>query len=536
MANKFQQGGQVKSSNKEQDAVMQFVKALAQTLQADPQQIVQAAQENPEALKSAVQVYQDSKGDIQKAAQAFSQALQSKAQAAKHGAKLNYLKSLKNQCAEDEELYYYKKGGSVGCGCKKKEQGGELKEKKESIVNKFKMSSGGQTPKKKQIDQATKDSIEVNKYDNQEIMSSKPGKLVNNPKFNKKDPNSRAQIWVPDRTKTPYKKEDKVKKDCSGSKMKLKKGDKVKSAGAGCIAKFKRYSQGGSLIRKYQNAGTITAITPTGSIITPELVDWNRFNDNTQKYVIKNPGFGYTPKFYTPTTVQNTKFQETPEFDPNAGYDEAYNRYKQDLWSSGKRINPRKAEKRFKEQWAADVENRRNRFNQQANQFANQGATKLDQLIKQNQQWRKDNALISNFRRDMEKIQMEADKDVNDFISQNNHPVQTPPVQGVNNNYWLSKAKPYGFKTIDEVKAWQEANGLTPDGKMGSLSIAKYNELNQSNNSSNPEDYTVLSQPVTAIVNATGNFLRNGTPEEEVSWKDYPLTWAITKLGQHLRK
>jgi len=33
---------------------------------------------------------------------------------------------LKNQCPEGEELYYFKKGGkaSVGCGCKKKEDGG----------------------------------------------------------------------------------------------------------------------------------------------------------------------------------------------------------------------------------------------------------------------------------------------------------------------------------------------------------------------------------------------------------------------------
>lgn len=251
--NKFQQGGKTSS---QQDAVMQFVKALAQTLQADPQQVIQAAQQNPEALKSAVQVYQESKGDIQKAAQAFSQALQSKAQAAKHGAKLNYLKFLKNKCAEDEELYYFKKGGSVGCGCKKKEQGGELKEKKESTVSKFKKAcggfkvkfmAGGQSPKKKNLDQASKDSIEINDKQNMELMSERPGKLVPNPKYDKGKTDDRAQLWVPDRTKTPYKKEEKVKKDCGGSKMKLKKGDKVKSAGTGCIAKFKMHKQGGSL-------------------------------------------------------------------------------------------------------------------------------------------------------------------------------------------------------------------------------------------------------------------------------------------------
>jgi hypothetical protein len=44
-----------------------------------------------------------------------------------HGAKLNYFKNLKHQCADDEELVYYKKGGSVDCGCKKKKDGGEIK-------------------------------------------------------------------------------------------------------------------------------------------------------------------------------------------------------------------------------------------------------------------------------------------------------------------------------------------------------------------------------------------------------------------------
>lgn len=52
---------------------------------------------------------------------------QKQAQKALHGAKLNYFRTLKNQCAEDEEVVYYKKGGSVNCGCKKKEEGGEVR-------------------------------------------------------------------------------------------------------------------------------------------------------------------------------------------------------------------------------------------------------------------------------------------------------------------------------------------------------------------------------------------------------------------------
>ncbi len=76
---------------------------------------------------------------------------QQQAKKAAHGAKLNYFKSLKNQCAEDEEVVYYKKGGSVTCGCKKKEDGGEVPTaKKGSVIDKFKakkMESGGEAKK-----------------------------------------------------------------------------------------------------------------------------------------------------------------------------------------------------------------------------------------------------------------------------------------------------------------------------------------------------------------------------------------------------
>ena len=132
MINKFQQGG------KQQDAVMQFVQGMAEVLQAEPEQVAQLAQQNPEAFKAAVQVYQQTK-DIKQAAQTFAQAFQKQAQAARHGAKLNYIRSLKNQCPEGEETFYYKKGGSVKCGCKKKEDGGKVvQQKKDSPVARFK--------------------------------------------------------------------------------------------------------------------------------------------------------------------------------------------------------------------------------------------------------------------------------------------------------------------------------------------------------------------------------------------------------------
>ena len=94
-------------------------------------------EKHPEEYKQAVQNQQKQQ--------------QAQAQKAAHGAKLNYFKSLKNQCAEDEEVVYYKKGGSVGCGCKKKEQGGEVPTVKQgSAIAKFKtarkMQKAGKMP------------------------------------------------------------------------------------------------------------------------------------------------------------------------------------------------------------------------------------------------------------------------------------------------------------------------------------------------------------------------------------------------------
>ena len=81
-------------------------------------------EKHPEEYKQAVQNQQKQQ--------------QAQAQKAAHGAKLNYFKSLKNQCAEDEEVVYYKKGGSVTCGCKKKEEGGEVRKAGLSAVERFK--------------------------------------------------------------------------------------------------------------------------------------------------------------------------------------------------------------------------------------------------------------------------------------------------------------------------------------------------------------------------------------------------------------
>lgn len=214
MIKKFQQGGQ-------QDAIMQFVQGLAETLQADPQQIVQIAQQNPDALKSAVQVYQETQ-DIQKAAQAFVQATKQQAQRAAHGAKLQYLKTLKNKCEEGEELVYYKAGGAVKCGCMpKKDEGGEIPGKKWDVVGNFKNKI-----RKKQ--QETRDRL--GKEQDKRNPPPKPVKRTKEEQ-NKIDKLSEQDALEGKQYKNKYK----------------KGGDVVKKFKAKCGTKMKKHQNGGSL-------------------------------------------------------------------------------------------------------------------------------------------------------------------------------------------------------------------------------------------------------------------------------------------------
>ena len=119
MINKFQQGGQM---DQQQQALVQFIQGIAQVAQVDPQQVMQLAQQEPERLETAVQVFQQTQ-DIQQAAQAF---FQKEAQSAKKGAKLNYLKKLTGKCPEGQQLVYFKSGGQICSKCMAKKQKGDV--------------------------------------------------------------------------------------------------------------------------------------------------------------------------------------------------------------------------------------------------------------------------------------------------------------------------------------------------------------------------------------------------------------------------
>lgn len=111
------------------------------------------AQKSGAKTQKELEKYVQSLGEegLKQAYAEFTQMMQQQAQKAQHGAKLNYIKSLKHKCADDEELVYFRKGGKVGCGCVKKgEDGTKMKEPaKDSVVARFKKERCGGKMKEK---------------------------------------------------------------------------------------------------------------------------------------------------------------------------------------------------------------------------------------------------------------------------------------------------------------------------------------------------------------------------------------------------
>lgn len=104
----------------EQQLQQAFIQFLAQKTGAKNQQELEAAiqQLGEEGLKQAY-------------AEFMQMMQQQQVQAAKFGAKLNYIKSLRGQCPEGYEISYYKVGGTLCKKCMKKQQ---------------EMKDGGQVP------------------------------------------------------------------------------------------------------------------------------------------------------------------------------------------------------------------------------------------------------------------------------------------------------------------------------------------------------------------------------------------------------
>lgn len=264
---KFQKGGQLNMNEQQlQQAFLQYL--MQKTGAQNEQQLEQVVQQlGEDGLKQAY-------------AQFMQEMQQQQVQAAKFGAKLNYIKKLNGQCPEGMEMHYYKQGGrlcrkciqakqneeeieypsnpidafkcgrkmkkkkcEIGgtvdmdkcgakmkkkkcedggiinidkCGAKikkkkcengglipfdkcgkkmkKKQQGGDLETSKPTKINKTPFIVYNDKGKKKVTyvkDQATRDSLYANRYNDQEVQATKPGSYKNGK-------------WTPDRSKSPY--------------------------------------------------------------------------------------------------------------------------------------------------------------------------------------------------------------------------------------------------------------------------------------------------------------------------------------------
>lgn len=229
MINKFQTGGNIQ----------QQLKQIFNALNTNPQETVQMLVKNGATPEQIMQIVEQGVRTNAVKPEVASAVQQMFSQKARHGAKLNYIKSLKNQCAEDEELYYYKKGGSVGCGCKKKEDGGFLtdmvknaKKKANDAVQRFREKEGWHKTKNgakyyiinkpkntsETIDKSTKDYLEGRGYHNQGSDQFKKPKKEKGGKV--KNEHSDLDVLA----------NLKPKKACNGAVAKFKKkcGGKVK--------------------------------------------------------------------------------------------------------------------------------------------------------------------------------------------------------------------------------------------------------------------------------------------------------------------
>lgn len=81
-------------------------------------------------------------------------------------------------------------------------------------------------------------------------------------------------------------------------------------------------------------------------------------------------------------------------------------------------------------------------------------------------------------------------------------PEVKPEQKPVNTAYWNSQANKFGFNNMDEVKAWQQQNGLVADGMFGKNSEAKWRSMQQQ--ASNPK---LVSRTITTV---------DGTPMDSV--------------------
>ena len=200
---------------------------------------------------------------------------------AAHGSKLNYIKTLKHICPEGQELYYYKKGGNLECGCKgrKMEEGAKVEKAESGTVAKFKQGPG---KLKKQPQQQTQNSkkLKIKQPQQQTVNPSDTVHVkgiaysltnMNGSRVDNRFPAYDGKVEKEDRAKAQAGDKDAKKRQEKAEMVTApKKGTKLttveKFKSAKCGSKMKKHKQGGSLngIPFYQGG------TSEGGIVFPK--------------------------------------------------------------------------------------------------------------------------------------------------------------------------------------------------------------------------------------------------------------------------
>ena len=114
MINKYQQGGEVEDQQSSpEEQVIALLQAAQQGNKQAQQQLAQIQQAAKQGNKQAIQI-------MQLIQQVMQQQQQQQTQSARMGAKLEYIKRLKGECPEGQELTYYKAGGRICKACVQK--------------------------------------------------------------------------------------------------------------------------------------------------------------------------------------------------------------------------------------------------------------------------------------------------------------------------------------------------------------------------------------------------------------------------------
>lgn len=134
---------------------------------------------------------------------------------------------------------------------------------------------------------------------------------------------------------------------------------------------------------------------------------------------------------------------------------------------------------------------------------------------------------------------------VQGFVDQSPKQNQSQNAKPFNTNYWLAEAQKVNpaFKSIQDVKDWQAANGLVDDGKFGKNSIAKWNELNSANlNNTEVPEYLkrpgLAGQDIIPWYDPTATTTNNKTQKLSTAdamreyYSNYGKQWGFKQGGQ----